>query len=278
MLSRRYLGISVFAVLLLSTACQTAGDAPTSSAQPAFDLGRYRIVDLSHTFDDETIYWPTDEPFHHDQKAWGVTEGGYWYSSFTYGGSEHGGTHLDAPIHFAEGKHSVDQIPIEQLIGEAVVIDIADHCDQNPDYMLAATDIEAHEAKHGIIPAAALVLVKTGWAGRWPDKKAYMGSDVAGDVANLHFPGVSREAAELLAARSVAAVGIDTASIDPGVSRDFPTHQVLGAAEIAILENVASLDEVPERGALLVALPMKIGGGSGGPCRVVALIPRANAE
>jgi kynurenine formamidase len=89
---------------------------------------------------------------------------------------------------------------------------------------------------------------------------------------------VSREAAELLAARSVAAVGIDTASIDPGVSRDFPTHQVLGAAEIAILENVASLDEVPERGALLVALPMKIGGGSGGPCRVVALIPRANAE
>jgi kynurenine formamidase len=140
--------------------------------------------------------------------------------------------------------------------------------------MLAVADIEAHEAGHGAIPADAIVLVKTGWASRWPDKKAYMGSDTPGDVENLHFPGVSREAAELLAARSVAVVGIDTASIDPGVSRDFPTHQVLGAAVVPILENVASLDDVPERGALLFALPMKIGGGSGGPCRVVALVPR----
>ena len=266
--SHRAIVSTLFAVLLVAPGCQTAGDVPAG-----FDLAQYRAVDLSHTFDDETIYWPTDEPFHHDQKAWGVTEGGYWYSSFTYGGSEHGGTHLDAPIHFAEGKRSVDQIPVEQLIGEAVVIDISGQCAQNPDYMLAVADIEAHEAGHGAIPADAIVLVKTGWASRWPDKKAYMGSDVPGDVENLHFPGVSREAAELLVTRSVAAVGVDTASIDPGVSRDFPTHQALGAAQIAILENVASLDDVPERGALLFALPMKIGGGSGGPCRVVALVP-----
>lgn len=263
------LGIALLAVLLAASACQTAPVGP-----PGLDLARYRVVDLSHTFNEQTIYWPTDEPFQHEQKAWGVTAGGYWYSSFTLGGSEHGGTHLDAPIHFAEDMRSADQIPIEQLIGEAVVIDIASQCEQDADYTLSAADIEAHEAEHGRIPAGALVLVRTGWAGRWPDKKTYLGTDAPGDVENLHFPGVSREAAELLAARSVAVVGIDTASIDPGVSRDFPTHQVLGAAQIAILENVANLDEVPERGALLLAFPMKIGGGSGAPCRVVALVPR----
>jgi kynurenine formamidase len=259
----------LFAALLASPACQTAPDGSVG-----LDLAQYRVVDLSHTFNDQTIYWPTDEPFEHEQKAWGITAGGYWYSSFTLGGSEHGGTHLDAPIHFAEGKRAVDQIPVEQLIGDAVVIDIAGQCAQDPDYTLAAADIEAHEAAHGGVPAGALVLVRTGWGGRWPDKKTYLGTDAAGDVENLHFPGVSREAAELLVARAVAAVGIDTASIDPGVSRDFPTHQVLGAAQIAILENVANLSEVPERGAMLFAFPMKIGGGSGAPCRVVALVPR----
>lgn len=275
MKSDHALVVVLLAVLLAAPGCAPADNAP---APTGLDLAQYQVIDLSHTFDDKTIYWPTDQPFHHDQQAWGITEGGYWYSSFTYGGSEHGGTHLDAPIHFAEGKHSVDQIPIEQLIGGAVVIDITAHCSQDPDYMLAVADIEAHEAEHGPIPEEAIVLVKTGWGGRWPDKKAYMGSDAPGDVQNLHFPGVSREAAELLASRSVAAVGIDTASIDPGVSRDFATHQVLGAAQIAILENVASLDEVPARGALLFAFPMKIGSGSGAPCRVVALVRPAGAE
>ncbi len=274
MKSHHILTLALFGALLAAPGCAPADQAP---APTGLDLAQYQTVDLSHTFDDETIYWPTDQPFHHDQKAFGISEGGYWYSSFTYGGSEHGGTHLDAPIHFAEGKHSVEQIPIDQLIAEAVVIDITAHCAQDSDYMLAVADVEAHEAEYGPIPADAIVLVKTGWGARWPDKKSYMGSDVVGDVENLHFPGVSREAAELLASRSVAAVGIDTASIDPGVSRDFPTHQVLGAAQIAILENVASLDEVPARGALLFAFPMKIGGGSGAPCRVVALVKRAAA-
>jgi kynurenine formamidase len=257
------------ALALGALACQTAGDG-----LPGLDLAQYRVLDLTHTFNDQTIYWPTDEPFAHEQKAWGVTAGGYWYSSFTLAGSEHGGTHLDAPIHFGEGKHAADEIPIEQLIGEAAVIDITAHCAQNPDYTLAVADIEAHESEHGVIPADAIVLVKTGWGSRWPEKKAYLGTDTPGDVENLHFPGISPEAAELLAGRRVGAVGIDTASIDPGVSRDFRSHQILCAAQIPGLENVANLDQVPARGALLFALPMKIGGGSGAPCRVVALAPR----
>jgi kynurenine formamidase len=248
--------------------CQTGDERPAG-----LDLAQYRVLDLTHTFDGETIYWPTDQPFTHEQKAWGVTPGGYWYSSFTLAGSEHGGTHLDAPIHFGEGKRAADQIPVEQLIGEAAVIDIGDRCAQNPDYTLSAADIEAHESAHGVIPAEAIVLVRTGWGARWPEKKAYLGTDAPGDVENLHFPGVSPEAAELLVARGVAVVGIDTASIDPGVSRDFQSHQILSAAQLPVLENVASLDALPSRGALVFALPMKIGGGSGAPCRVVALVP-----
>jgi kynurenine formamidase len=203
-----------------------------------------------------------------------VTPAGYWYSSFTFGGSEHGGTHLDAPIHFGEGKSTVDQIPVEQLIGESVVIDITGQCEQNPDYTLKVADIEAHEKEHGLIPADAIVLARTGWGKRWPDKKSYLGSDTPGDVENLHFPGVSPEAADFLAARGVAAVGIDTASIDPGVSRDFRAHQALATAQIPGLENIANLEAVPARGALVFALPMKIGGGSGAPCRVVGLVPK----
>lgn len=268
--TKQVLRIAALALALASAACSNVADR-----SPAWDLSRYRAVDLSYTFDEQTLYWPTDLPFHHEQKAWGVTEAGYWYSSFTFGGSEHGGTHLDAPIHFAEGKRTADQIPIEQLMGEAAVIDIAARCEQDPDYTLQVTDIEAHEREHGLIPADAIVLVRSGWGKHWPDKKAYLGTDAPGDVKNLHFPGISPEAAEFLVARGVAAVGIDTASIDPGVSRDFRAHQVLLGAQIPALENVASLEAVPARGALVFALPMKIGGGSGAPCRVVALVPQS---
>ena len=270
---RQGMWIALLTLALGASACRSV-----SERSPAWDLSRYRAVDLSHTFHDETIYWPTDQPFQHEQKAWGVTEAGYWYSSFTFAGSEHGGTHPDAPIHFAEGKRTVDQIPIEQLIGEAAVIDITGHCEQNQDYTLQVADVEAHEKEHGLVPADAIVLVRTGWGKRWPDKKAYLGSDTPGDVENLHFPGISAVAAEFLVARGVAAVGIDTASIDPGISRDFRTHQVLAAAQVPGLENIANLDAVPARGALLFALPMKIGGGSGAPCRVVALVPQLTTE
>ena len=237
-----------------------------------FDLDQYRVVDLTHAFDENTLYWPTDQPFQHQRTAWGRTEGGYWYSSFTYGGSEHGGTHLDAPIHFAEGKRAVAEIPVEQLIGPAVVIDITVQCEADSDYRLSVADVENHERRHGAIDAGAIVLVRTGWSRFWPDAKTYLGSDVPGDTANLHFPGVSPEAAEALVQKGVAVVGIDTASIDHGPTRDFRAHQVFAGAQVACLENVARLEELPATGALVMALPMKIGGGSGAPCRIVAFV------
>ena len=137
-------------------------------------LDGYRVVDLTHTFDETTLYWPTDQPFQHVRTAWGRTEGGYWYSSFTYGGSEHGGTHLDAPIHFAEGKPAAADIPVDQLIGPAVVIDIAEKCQGDPDYQLSAADVESHEQRHGDIEPDDIVLIRTGWSRFWPDAKKYL--------------------------------------------------------------------------------------------------------
>jgi len=261
----RFLPSVLMCALWLTAAC---GPAPP----PGLDLNGHRLLDMTHTFSKETLYWPTGERFEHGRVAWGKTAGGFWYSSFTYGANEHGGTHVDAPIHFAEGTRSVDQIPLDQLVGPAVVIDVTAGARGDADYLVSVADIEAFEKQHGAIEPETIVLIRSGWGAYWPDAKKYLGSDAPGDVENLHFPGVSAEAAQVLVARKVAVVGIDTASIDYGATRDFPAHQALAAAEIAILENVAQLDELPVKGAYLFALPMKIGGGSGGPCRIVALV------
>jgi kynurenine formamidase len=232
-----------------------------------------KLVDLTYAFDDKAIYWPTAKPFEWQKESWGKSAGGYWYTAARYSASEHGGTHLDAPIHFGEGKQSADEIPLTRLVGPAIVIDIAQACASNADYQLSAADITAWETANGAIANESIVLVRTGWGKFWPDKKKYLGTDAPGDTANLHFPGISREAAELLAARKIEAIGIDTASIDHGQSKDFITHQVLNGANIYGLENVANLERLPAKGSTLIALPMKIKGGTGAPARIVALLP-----
>jgi len=234
-----------------------------------------RIVDLSYSFDESTIYWPTSRPFQHEKVAFGITGDGYWYSSFNYSANEHGGTHLDAPIHFAEGKQSVDQIPIEREIGPGIKISIVAQTSRNRDYRLTADDLREWEARQGPIPRGAIVLVNTGWGQRWGDRTLYLGTATQGDASDLHFPGIGQDAAEFLSRqRNVAMVGIDTASLDYGPSKDFVVHRILYSANIPGLENVANLDKLPEKGFLVLALPMKIAGGSGAPCRIVALFDR----
>jgi kynurenine formamidase len=233
-----------------------------------------RAIDLTYAFDEQTIYWPTDASFRWEKTKWGPSPGGYWYASATYAASEHGGTHLDSPIHFGAGQATTDAIPLSQLIGPAIVVDIGAACARDRDYRLSAVDLDGWEAAHGAIPDGAILLVRTGWHRFWPDKKAYLGSDVPGDTEHLHFPGIGRDAAEWLVARhKVAGVGIDTASLDHGPSRDFLAHRTLNGAGLYGLENVANLDRLPESGATLIALPMKIKGGSGGPTRVIAILP-----
>jgi len=249
---------------------QTAPPAPAPTQ--AANLGA-KAVDLTYAYGKETIYWPTDEPFHWKQTTWGPTPQGYWYASATYGGSEHGGTHLDSPIHFGEGQATADQIPLTKLIAPAVVVDVREACTRDRDYQLRPADLEQWERAHGRIPEGAIVLMRSGWGKFWPDKVRYLGSDRPGDTAHLHFPGVSREAAQWLVGRKVAGAVVETGRVDHGPSRDFMAHRILNGAGIYGLENVANVDKLPESGATLIALPMKIQGGSGSPTRVIAILP-----
>ncbi len=242
----------------------------------AIDLANYEMVDLTHTLNDETVFWPTSPiGFEHEELAYGMTDAGYFYSAYTLKFPEHGGTHLDAPIHFAKDGVTADQIPLEDLIGPAVVIDVSEQAAADPDYRLTVGDVDAFEAEHGPIASGSIVLVRTGWSERWPDVKAYLGDDTPGDASKLSFPSFGEEAAAFLVnERGVRAVGIDTASIDYGKSKQYKVHQVVAAKNVPGFENLTNLGRLPATGAIVVALPAKIGGGSGGPLRAVALVPK----
>jgi kynurenine formamidase len=243
---------------------------------PALDLARFDLVDLTHAFDARTLYWPTSpSTFRLDTLAYGPTPGGWFYSANAYSAPEHGGTHLDAPIHFAAGRHTADQVPLSRLIAPAVVIDVTPRAKADPDYGLTTEDLAAFEKRYGEIRAGSIVLLRTGWDARWPDRKATFGDDTPGDASRLHFPSFGADAARVLVEqRRVAAIGVDAPSIDPGASTDFQVHRIAAAANVPGFENLAELDRLPPKGATVVALPMKIAGGSGGPLRAVALVPK----
>jgi kynurenine formamidase len=253
-----------------------AGCATTSTRPVAVDLANAEVVDLTYAFDEKTLYWPNSPSgFELKQLSYGPTPGGYFYSSFAYSAPEHGGTHLDAPIHFSEHGRTADQIPVRQLIAPAAVIDVSAKAAANVDYRLSAEDVRAWEVQHGMIDPGTIVLLRTGWGGRYGDRKAYFGDDTPGATDKLHFPSYGEDAARLLVTeRHVGAIGVDTASIDYGQSTNFIVHQVANGANVPGLENIANLERVPARGAWIVALPMKIGKGSGGPLRAVALLPK----
>ena len=244
--------------------------------QTTFPQGRW--IDLTHNFDENTIFWPTAESFHLDTVFAGMAEGGYYYAAFQFCLAEHGGTHLDAPVHFAEGKWGVDEIPVERGIGGAVVIDVSEDALADPDYLISVADVEKWEAEHGQLTEDAIVLFRTGYGKYWPDRVAYMGTDERGPeaVAKLHFPGIDPALATwFVANRTIKAVGLDTPSIDYGQSTLFESHRILYEANILGFENLANLEQLPPKGAWLIALPMKIKGGSGGPLRAVALVPES---
>jgi kynurenine formamidase len=241
----------------------------------AFELDDYRLVDLSHTYSEDTLYWPTSpSAFEKTELNFGTTEAGYFYSAYSVCTPEHGGTHLDAPLHFAEDGVATDQIPLENLVGDAVIIDVREKTARERNYRLTPEDVIAFEERHGKIAPGTIVLLRTGWSHYWPDAMGYLGDDTPNDAGHLQFPGYGADATRLLAeSRKVSILGIDTASIDYGPSQDFLAHRIAAEQGVTNLENLTNLDELPATGAIVMALPMKIGGGSGGPVRVVALIP-----
>jgi len=247
---------------------------PVMAQRPArFPSGR--VVDLTYAFDASSVYWPTAEQFKLETDFEGMTDKGYFYSAYRYSAAEHGGTHLDSPVHFAKGRLTVDQLPLEQLMGTAIVIDATSQCVSNPDYLVSVADFENWEKRNGRIAAGTIVLLRTGFGKFYPDRKKYLGTDERGDaaVAKLHFPGLDPAAARWLTEkRSIKAIGLDTASIDRGQSTLFESHRILFDKNVPAFENVANLDQLPLKGFSVIALPMKIKGGSGGPLRIVALL------
>lgn len=230
-------------------------------------------IDLTHELSEEAVFWPTANRFHMTTDFEGHTEQGFFYSAYSFTTAEHGGTHIDAPVHFAEGKNHVNEIPLEQLIGTAVVIDVTDRAQEDRDHRVSVADFEAWENTHGTIPDQAIVLLKTGFGQYWPDAERYLGTARRGPeaVAELSFPGLAPAAASwLMDQRRIKAVGIDTASIDYGKSTHFETHVALMNRNVPAFENVANLDRLPATGVYVVALPVKIRGGSGGPLRIIA--------
>jgi len=265
-------GMKTLPTLWLAFAVRFAIVAP--AADPPFAGGHW--LDLTHDFSAETIYWPTAQGFVLETEFAGKTPQGYFYAANRYRASEHGGTHIDAPIHFADGHKTVDQLGLEQLTGAAIVVDVSARALKDADYRISVADLKMWEAVHGQIPRDAILLLNTGFARHWPDANRYLGTDKKGAeaVAQLHFPGLHPDAARwLVTDRVIKAVGLDTASIDYGQSKLFESHRILFEKDVPAFENVAALNQLPPTGAYVIALPMKIKGGSGGPLRIIAWVP-----
>jgi kynurenine formamidase len=266
--------LTVFILIALSgSACHRARTIP--EGQMIFDESR--LIDLSYPFDSTTVYWPGAEPFRLEPLTHGPTPAGY--AAHRFSAAEDGGTHLDAPAHFGEGQWTSSDIPLEQLVGPAVIVDVSDSVVRNPDYQCTTQDLLEWEKRHGPIPGGSILLLRTGWGKHWPNRAAVFGSATPESTGTLHFPGFSEEAARFLTGkRLLDAVGVDTPSLDYGPSTDFPVHRIFAEANLPAFENVANLRHMPEIGAWIIALPMKIGGGTGAPLRIIGVLPAGAAK
>jgi kynurenine formamidase len=267
---------AIFALLsLLPVACQAQTPVNVNVVPESPGLlegiaaGTTELIDLGHALDSKNPYWPGPgyEPFKFEIFA--TIEKDHVLSG-RMSLAEHTGTHLDAPNHFVSGQIPVDKLPLTQLFGPAVVIDVSKQVEVNPDYQLTAADVASYEKEHGGIPDNAVVFMHTGWDQRWNNYESYKNAD---DKKVLHFPGFSTEAARLLAEeRNIAGIGIDTLSVDYGMSTDFMVHHIVHGKGKFHLENVANLASIPPGGAFVVVAPMKIANGTGGPARIFALV------
>jgi len=233
-----------------------------------FARGEARVVDLSYAIRNDLPQWPGDAKSFEARVESTIERDGYFTRSFWM--REHYGTHLDAPAHFVLNGTTVEQIPNESLFGPAIVFDVRSAAAEDMDYELPADRVNQWESAHGRVPAGAIALLRSGWASRWPDANRYRNEDSAG---TMHFPGFGADAVRLLIERGVRGIGADTMSVDAGRSGEYPIHRLALGAGLYHIENLADLSAVPEAGAFLVVAPIKLRGGSGGPCRVFAILP-----
>ena len=224
-------------------------------------------IDLSHDLNDKTVCWPGDVAFSLCLHA-GADAEGHHYAGGSFACSEHSGTHIDAPFHFCASGATVEQLPIDDLIAPCSVIDVTQQCAVDAGRAISAADILGDEAVHGVLPRGSIVLFRTGWArlhwaGGATEYLGYRATDAVGGFT-LCFPGLGLDACDLLIERGVRGVGLDTASLDAGACTSFDAHRRLLGAGVFGIENIsASIHTLPPRGATLIALPLRIAGGSG---------------
>jgi kynurenine formamidase len=235
--------------------------APAPAAAPA-----PRVLDLGHALSVTDPTWSGQPTFTHTTTATFAKD---TYFGARFSADEHFGTHVDAPAHFAAAGWTVDQIPADRLVRPGVCVNVAAQASANEDYRVTVDDLKAFERDHGAIPEGTVVFVATGWDARWPDAGRYMNTRAGAK----HFPGLSVEAATYLARdRRVAAIGIDTPSIDYGLSTTFEAHRASQTENVYHIENATGLTSLPASGFTAIVAPIKIKGGSGGPTRVYALV------
>ncbi len=239
---------------------------PAAADEPVHGPWAGRVVDLTQTMSEDMPVWPGGVPFRMTRTA--DYDRGYRAHRFEVG--ENTGTHVDAPAHFVPGGRTIDELEPAELVVPAVVIDAREQAAADPDYRLTADDLGRWEGRHGRIPAGALVILETGWHARFAEPARYVNSDSSGV---MHFPGFAADAAGLLLRRDVAGIGIDTLSLDPGDSTDFPVHRLMLGAGKYQIENLANLDALPPTGATVVVGVLPVGRGTQAQARVLALLP-----
>ncbi len=263
---REFLGVAVSGAAVLGALVVSPSiEAAEAKRPPSRGRGR-NVVGLSHVQSAQFPIWPGFPPIE-VTKVLDHDKDGFFANRWTI--FEHHGTHVDAPLHFAKGTWSADEIPETALVAPAVVIHIHERAQRDPDTAVTVDDLKAWEQKHGRIPAGAAVFMHSGWEARANDQAAFRNAD-AQNV--LHFPGFSKGAAEFLVReRAIAGIGVDTLSLDTGNSKDFATHHTVLPANKWGIENLANLARIPESGATVFVGVPRVKGASGGPARVLAV-------
>lgn len=222
-----------------------------------------RIIHLSHIIHPGIPRWSGDPAIEFETVAERDRDG-YYLRRFSLG--EHSATHINAPASFAAEGATIDQYPADACIVPAVVIDICDRAAVNSDYALTIEDVLHWEEHHQQIPPGSIVLLFTGWQGKWSDPDAFLNQQ--------HFPGFAGETTQfLLQQRQIAGVGIDTHGVDPGQDSSFTTNREILANGGIVLENLTHLDQLPPIGATLMIGILRLQKGSGSPAAVLAFLP-----
>jgi len=244
--------------------------------------GTIAVVDLTAPLSERTPILLLPEPFSNtvpfslEEISRYDERGPAWYWNNIHTG-EHTGTHFDAPIHWvtAAGGEDVSQVPAARLIAPAAVLDFSAQAAADPDFLLEVDHIRAWEGEHGPLPDGGWLLYRTGWDARSGEQDAFLNADETGP----HTPGISVDCAKWLADEApVIGVGVETVGTDAGAAHSFgtpfPCHSFLLGAGKYGLTQLRNLAELPPTGAVVIAAPLPIVGGSGSPTRVLALVER----